>query len=207
MSTDQPEWLSLPEAVRALSWLEPDMARRLIGEALSDGRLSDKPTSSIAISGDPHFLGALAAEGHLELANRYAAQASTGSAAWDRWIKGDSVDWATGEVRRPAFKQPYRPELSRSALLECFPDPGRNRNKGGAPYKEDWPAIQVALKAEIQAVGFPDRNGAPGWQYQRDVMTWVAARLEGEVHKNTLQNHVSRMLAEIRKELSSATNT
>jgi hypothetical protein len=203
MSHDQPEWLSLPEAVQALHWLAPDVARRLIGEALAEGRLQDRPTP---LSDDPHFLNMLAADGYAELVIKYRTESSTGPGAWRRWIKENSIDWAAGEVRRARLPAPYRPQLSRSALLKCFPEPAAPKNKGGAPFKEDWSEIKRALMDEIKTVGFPQKDGEPGWRTQTDVMLWVSVRLEGEVHKNTLQKHVRRMLAEIRHELRSTPN-
>lgn len=135
MSRDQPEWLSLPEAVQALHWLPPETARRLIGEALSEGGLQDRPTSISVTAGDPHLLRQLIKDGETERADRYARPTSTNPLAWREWLEAESVDWSTGEVHRPAFKNPYRPQISRSVLLERFPGPDLADMPRPAPHR------------------------------------------------------------------------
>lgn len=105
------EWLSLAEAVAEIHQFSPRHAQRLIGEALSDGRLADRPKPVVD---DPHLVREIFGS------DAVAVPLSTGAGAWRRWIEEESIDWATGLVSRPAFANPYRPEISRTALIALF---------------------------------------------------------------------------------------
>ncbi|MGD0183778.1 MAG: hypothetical protein ABSC25_00845 [Roseiarcus sp.] len=74
------------------------------------------------------------------------------------------------------------------------------KNKGGAPPAADWSAIQDSLEVEIDLVGFPRRDGSPGWRFKADVIRWVE-KLTGddEPGKTALKDNVSRMLDNIRQ--------
>lgn len=142
MSGPQPEWLSLPEAVAALHWLEPMMARRLIGEALSDGRLQDRPVHRH----DPLLLHAVFGFA----TNEIILPESTGAGAWQRWVKSGAIDWDHGEVHRPVFKTPYCPQLSHAALLVCFPPPGVGNNK--KPHRPSGTGLAKADESFVEGI-------------------------------------------------------
>jgi hypothetical protein len=76
-------------------------------------------------------------------------------------------------------------------------------NQGGRPGKADWPALRVALRTEIEMVGFPTKEGVPGWRTNTDVATWLSARLsdDEDVSPRTMRDRVSRMLSELKEEL------
>ncbi|HWX31989.1 MAG TPA: hypothetical protein VNZ53_31720 [Steroidobacteraceae bacterium] len=76
-------------------------------------------------------------------------------------------------------------------------------NQGGRPGKADWPALRVALRTEIEMVGFPTKEGVPGWRTNTDVAIWLSARLsdDEDVSPRTMRDRVSRMLSELKEEL------
>lgn len=98
--------------------------------------------------------------------------------------------------------------IDRDTLLKTWPAiPGVDKPKvtdrsgvGGRSTAADWPAIEQALECEINLVGFPDRAGAPGWQYKADVIRFVRPLLDddSEPAEQTLKENVSRMLERIR---------
>jgi hypothetical protein len=177
MSTGQPEWLSLPEAVQALDWIEPDVARRLIGEALSDGRLHDRPTANVSVNATTscNDLDLLAdMKTHGEDTTWLATPFSGNPESWRRWIDKDWIDWETGDIRLPFEKDggvdwktgevrprvrssvSYRPQISRGALMICFavenakPSANTGRPKGSGYDKGDAEAIEL-MRTMVEA--------------------------------------------------------
>jgi len=164
----KPEWVYLPEAVEALPWLEPEMAQRLIGEALGDGKLLDRPISVVGMpSSLPRFAGApsdaeiladMADHGEIAEVALLNTPFSTPPERWRLWIETRAVDWTMGEVWidiRPrgtgrVRQVKYRPQLSRSALLACFPGPATvarpHRTPGTGLEKLDQPFVQKILR-------------------------------------------------------------
>ncbi|MCV0395921.1 MAG: hypothetical protein K5872_06655 [Rhizobiaceae bacterium] len=74
---------------------------------------------------------------------------------------------------------------------------GAGNNKGGAPAKADWPAIEEAFQREVQERGLPDALNEHGWQRQADVERWIADILvrEGvEVSETTRKNYARQFL-------------
>jgi hypothetical protein len=122
-------------------------------------------------------------------------------------IDGGSLDaWMAGRPRPPAphIDHPVPEKLRKSPLvwLDLHPNPevAPIKHAGGAPYKCDWPALEEALKTEIDTVGFPDKKSEPGWRSIADVAIWLGARVDGdvEVKTKTLRSHAKRMLNNIR---------
>jgi hypothetical protein len=88
-------------------------------------------------------------------------------------------------------------------ILARWPfDPPVNNNKaaGGRPPAADWRALEEALSREIAEVGFPNRDGEPGWQKPADVIRWVEERTgDYEPGKTALKTNVKAMLDRIRQ--------
>jgi hypothetical protein len=94
-------------------------------------------------------------------------------------------------------------EVNSEDLLAAVPLIPLAAKKMGRPPAADWPAIKVRLKAEIEAVGFPDNNGAPGWRTKADVVKFIEPLLgEDEPGRTSLFANVTRMLAELREEMA-----
>jgi hypothetical protein len=75
--------------------------------------------------------------------------------------------------------------------------------KMGRPFAADWAALEERVRAEIDIVGFPDRNGAPGWQKQADVVKFLEPHCgHYEPGKSALKDNVKRMLKKIASEIS-----
>jgi hypothetical protein len=106
-------------------------------------------------------------------------------------IHGGSLDaWIAGHERpRAPLMGAISDALRRSPLvwLELHPNPevAPIKHAGGAPYKCDWPALEEALKIEIDTVGFPDKKSEPGWRNITDVAIWLGARVDGDVEVKT----------------------
>jgi hypothetical protein len=86
---------------------------------------------------------------------------------------------------------------------EAAPDNAGQKNVGGRPGKADWSALKEALKNEILAVGFPNKDGVPGWRTTADVATWLGERLadDEDVSPRTLRDQARHMLSDIKEEL------
>jgi hypothetical protein len=204
-----PEWVTLPEAVCLVSPpLRQDDVQRAIESALADGRMVDRPTPA---AHDP----ALAAEAYQSTTSpAYLAVTtpkSTGPGAWRRWSANGQIDWVTGEIRSDFFRRTGRrfvPQVRRTEVIKLFAIPSSTVGRagfGGAPAAADWSAIKEALREEIGNVGFPSREGAPGWQTQADVRRWILERLgpnEEPPGVTTLKDNIRRMLEELRTEMA-----
>jgi hypothetical protein len=71
--------------------------------------------------------------------------------------------------------------------------------RSGRPPAADWPALEEALEREIDAVGFPERNGEPGWSRIADVLRWLELRTgKDNPGKTALKENAKKMLDRIR---------
>jgi hypothetical protein len=94
-------------------------------------------------------------------------------------------------------------EVNSEDLLTAVPLTPLAAKKMGRPIAADWPAIKEKLKAEIEAVGFPDKNGAPGWRTKADVVRFIYPLLgDDEPGRTSLSTNATRMLAELREEMA-----
>jgi hypothetical protein len=83
-------------------------------------------------------------------------------------------------------------------LLSRVETPQAERG-GGRPPAADWDALEVALEREIDAVGFPSKDGPPGWQFNADVVRWLEPLLGAyEPGKTALKDNAKRMVENIR---------
>ncbi|WP_353644220.1 hypothetical protein [Mesorhizobium sp. WSM2239] len=74
-------------------------------------------------------------------------------------------------------------------------------NRGGAPTKGDWPAIEEAFRRKVQERGLPEPLNEDGWQRQADVERWIAdvlAREGTEVSETTLKNRAREFMSRAR---------
>ena len=145
------------------------------------------------------------------------------------WDSHAALDYAKGEARRTGFggmqvvragvivpqKIPDdRAEgvcLGADALYANWPlaaitekpKPVQRPHPGGRPPAADWPELEKALKAEIEWVGFPSRNGVPGWRTTADAVRFIEARLgDDEPGPTALRENVANMLARIKDEFN-----
>ena len=71
--------------------------------------------------------------------------------------------------------------------------------RGGRPPAADWAALEEALEREIDAVGFPRRDGPPDWRSNADVVRWLEPRLgDYEPGKTALKDNAKKMVDRIR---------
>lgn len=141
-------------------------------------------------------------------------------AFWDAWA---ALDYAKGEARRSISHPQAIPDpqergyifptisndraegvcLGADALYSYWPKPpGTNNPKlverphpGGRPPAADWFEIEKRVAAEIEKVGFPSRDGVPGWRYKADVVRFIRPLLgDDEPGETALKENVAAML-------------
>jgi hypothetical protein len=75
----------------------------------------------------------------------------------------------------------------------------RHPHPGGRPPAADWLEIEKAVEAEIEKVGFPTRDGVPGWRYKADVVRFITPLLgTDEPGETALKKNVAAMLERIK---------
>lgn len=60
---------------------------------------------------------------------------------------------------------------------EHYPAKPKSKNKGGAPPKADWPAVEEAFAREVKEKDWPEPTNVKGWQTQADVVRWIKDQL------------------------------
>jgi hypothetical protein len=94
-------------------------------------------------------------------------------------------------------------EVDSQDLLKAMPLVAPAAKKMGRPIAADWGEIKKIVKTEIENVGFPHKNGAPGWRYKADVVRFIEPLLgDDEPGRTALLTNVTKMLAELREEVS-----
>jgi hypothetical protein len=89
----------------------------------------------------------------------------------------------------PSWWVPATPELHRG---------------GGRSFVADWAAHEERLEAEIKLVGFPSKDGPPGWQTVANVALWMAAGMgdDEDPKPKTIRNQVTAMLKRIQSRIA-----
>lgn len=106
------------------------------------------------------------------------------------WLQDEAADvlelgkWFDGECQQPVYVSAEQPPA----------------NRGGAPGKADWEAIEEAFKREVRERGLPDSLNVDGWQRQADVERWIAAQPGVDVSETTLKNRARTFLNRARAE-------
>lgn len=112
------------------------------------------------------------------------------------WATEDADDVLLHGSHRLFFHQEdLRSALDGSAIAD--------RNKGGAPAKADWPAIEEAFMREVKLRGLPDDTNVDGWQRQADVVRWIADMVQrdgDDVGDTTLKIRAREFLKRARAE-------
>lgn len=207
----EPELISLREAVElgvSLSSISAEEARRVIGCALSEGAIKNAPTPALSrphaeeelrYLSSPSLTAEFATQARDHVAMRLAP-AVFSSEQWRQWISDRRVSWETGTVNIGRFQDNLlEPLLRRLDVGALFPTRASERKGvGGRPIAADWSEIEKALEAEIDVVGFPEKNGTEGWRSQADVEKWISSKLgKSEPASSTVRAHVSSMLRDI----------
>jgi hypothetical protein len=98
-------------------------------------------------------------------------------------LPGAIAEDGTKRRMRPSHRYKVNADDVRKYIANLMLQPV---NRGGAPTKADWAAIEEAYVMKVREDGAPNKGNEPGWQTQADVGRWIVDIVGGDVGRTTV---------------------